>query len=313
MNAVDIDTSNGQGVNCPHLPQMVRGLIVPIHVNQSNLPLPSSLNCYAGIEEPPPLPTSAIPNAHTRSYWRWSKQDFFPEPSFQSFTTYRAALASACPRLKDCLLSCFSDNNELNVLSHASENLMRRCLTAWDLTWLDFGSIIGSRIFVITGQEARTDAGPTIVLAYAISNFSALCYTEFAVDVPVVGGSFSFLCIKLDDFIAFLATENILLKAVVGTASLGHSRTRNISTLNWLSSIVTTLVIVFIIVVGLVYGKTSNLTPFFPMGMKGVFNAAAIVYWSYTGFDIVETMAEDGGGWLEMAEVGGGGGSSIPA
>ncbi|XP_015954043.1 cationic amino acid transporter 8, vacuolar-like [Arachis duranensis] len=296
------------------------------------------------MEEPPPPPTSAIPNARTRSYWRWSKQDFFPEPSFQSFTTYRAALASACPRLRDRLLSRSSDNNELNVLPQASENPMRRCLTAWDLTWLAFGSVVGSGIFVITGQEARTDAGPAIVLSYAISGFSALlsalCYTEFAVDVPVAGGSFSFLRIELGDFIAFLAAGNILLEAVVGAAGLGRSwssyfasmikndpdffrirvnsfqegfnmldpiavvvlfiangvamsSTRNTSILNSLSSIVTTLVIVFIIVVGFVHGKASNLTPFFPMGMKGVFNAAAVVYWSYTGFDMVATMAEE--------------------
>ncbi|MED6127824.1 DNA-binding transcription factor cat8 [Stylosanthes scabra] len=289
------------------------------------------------MEEPPT-------SASTRRYWRWSKQDFFPEPSFQSFTTYRAALSSACPRLKDRLLSRSSDKNELKVLPQASENPMRRCLTAWDLTWLAFGSVVGSGIFVITGQEARTDAGPAIVLSYAISGFSALlsalCYTEFAVDVPVAGGSFSFLRIELGDFIAFIAAGNILLEAVVGAAGLGRSwssyfasmikndpdffrirvnsfhegfnmldpiavavlliangvamiSTRNTSILNWLSSIVTILIIVFIVIVGFVHAKASNLTPFFPMGMKGVFNAAAVVYWSYTGFDMVATMAEE--------------------
>ncbi|KAL4289266.1 hypothetical protein AHAS_Ahas19G0369000 [Arachis hypogaea] len=208
-------------------PQMVKELIVPIHINQNDLPLPSSLNCYARMEEPPPPPTSTIPNARIRSYWRWSKQEFFLEPSFQSFTTYRAALASACPRLRDRLLSRSFDNNELNVLPHASENPMRRCLTAWDLTWLAFSSVVGPRIFVITGQEARTDIGPAIILAYAISGCSALLsslyYTEFAVDVPVAGGSFSFLRIELGDFIAFLAAGNILLEAVVGVAGLGRS------------------------------------------------------------------------------------------
>ncbi|XP_072071793.1 cationic amino acid transporter 8, vacuolar-like [Arachis hypogaea] len=152
--------------------------------------------------------------------------------------------------------------------------------------------------------EARTDAGPAIVLAYTIFGLSAFCYTEFAVDVPVAESSFSFLRIELGDFIAFLATGNILLEAVVGAAGLGHS---------WSSYFVTILVIVFIIVDGFVHGKASNLTAFFPMGMKGVFNAIAVVYWSYSGFDMVTTMVEDGGGWLGMAEVGGGGGSSIPA
>lgn len=74
---------------------------------------------------------------------------------------------------------------------------------------------------------------------------------------------------------------------------IAMSGTRKTSTLNWLSSIVTTMVIVFIIVVGFVHAKTSNLVPFFPYGVKGVFNSAAVVYWSYTGFDMVATMAEE--------------------
>ncbi|CAK9145036.1 unnamed protein product [Ilex paraguariensis] len=52
---------------------------------------------------------------------------------------------------------------------------------------------------------------------------SVFCYTEFAVEIPVVGGSFSFLRIELSDFLAFIATGNILLEAVVGAAGLGHS------------------------------------------------------------------------------------------
>lgn len=221
---------------------------------------------------------------------------------------------------------------------------MPRCLTWWDLTWLAFGAVVGSGIFVVTGQEAQIHAGPAIVLSYAASGFSALLsafiYAEFAVEVPVAGGSFSFLRIELGDFIAFIAAGNILLEALVGAAGLGRSwssyfatmvkndsdyfrirvdslktgfnmldplavavllitngiavsGTRKTSILNWLSSIVTTLVIAFIIVVGFIHGKSSNLTPFLPYGVKGVFNAAAVVYWSYTGFDMVATMAEE--------------------
>ncbi|KAL4371803.1 hypothetical protein AHAS_Ahas06G0202300 [Arachis hypogaea] len=154
---------------------------------------------------------------------------------------------------------------------------MHRCLTAWDLIWLAFGSVVGSEIFVIIGQGARTDVGLTIILVYA-ALLSALFYTECSVDVSVAGGSFSFLRIEIGDFIAFLAAGNILVEAVVGAADpsrlcVAMSSTRNTSTPNWLSSIVTTFVIVFIIVVGFVHSKASNLTPFLPMRMKGMFNA----------------------------------------
>ena len=220
---------------------------------------------------------------------------------------------------------------------------MRKCLTWWDLLWLSFGSVVGSGIFTITGLEAQK-VGPSIAIAYAVAGLSALlssfCYTEFAVEIPVAGGSFSYLRVELGDFIAFIAASNILLEAVVGAAGLGRSwssylaslitnnadflrfkvsflaegfnlldpvavlvllvangiamsGTKMTSVLNWISSIISSFIIVFIIVVGFIRGKTSNLDPFFPDGAKGVFEAAAVVYWSYTGFDMVATMAEE--------------------
>ncbi|XP_062169502.1 cationic amino acid transporter 8, vacuolar [Alnus glutinosa] len=280
----------------------------------------------------------------SRSYLRWSKQDFFPEASFESLASYKAALSHTCSRLRDRLLHRSTDAFELVELRKASEHHMHKCLTWWDLVWLSFGSVVGSGIFTITGLEARDHAGPSIVLSYAVSGLSALlssfCYTEFAVEIPVAGGSFSYLRVELGDFIAFIAAGNILLEAVVGAAGLGRawssyfasmiknnpdflrvkvsslakgfdlldpvavgvllvanaiamSGTKRASVLNWVSSIFSAIAILFIIAVGFVHSKSSNLVPFFPMGAKGVFKAAAVVYWSYTGFDMVATMAEE--------------------
>ncbi|CAH9096107.1 unnamed protein product [Cuscuta europaea] len=282
--------------------------------------------------------------AAKRSYWRFSKNDFFPEPTFQNFSTYLSGVAQTPKRLKDRFLDRSDETTEMVELRKESENEMRKCLTWWDLMWLGFGSVVGSGIFTITGLEAHNDAGPSIVLAYAISGLSALlsvfCYTEFSVEIPIAGGSFTFLRIELGDFVAFLAAGNLLLEAVVGAAGLGRSwssyfssiikndpdflrikidsfaegfnmldpiavivlaiangiamtGTRRTSILNWLSSMVTVGIIVFIIIVGFLHGKTENLTPFAPYGAGGVFRAAAVVYWSYTGFDMVATMAEE--------------------
>ncbi|KAJ4982433.1 hypothetical protein NE237_033270 [Protea cynaroides] len=279
-----------------------------------------------------------------RSYWRWSKQDFFPEQSFQSWGSYRSALSHTCIRFKDRFLDRSSDSNELEVLSKQSENSMKRCLTWWDLIWLSFGSVVGTGIFVLTGQEAHNHAGPAIFLSYAISGLSALlsafCYTEFAVEIPVAGGSFSYLRIELGDFIAFIAAGNILLESVVGAAGLGRSwtsyfatlinrepdslrikvskladgfnlldpiavvilitastiamtGTRNTSFVNWTTSVLSAMVILFIIIAGFVHAKASNMSPLFPYGAEGVFQAAAVVYWAYTGFDMIATMGEE--------------------
>ncbi|MBA0574012.1 hypothetical protein Goshw_025039 [Gossypium schwendimanii] len=285
-----------------------------------------------------------ISSTTKRSYWRWSKTDFFPETSFQTLSSYKTALSQTCPRLSDRLLARSSSTDELVTLQKVSENPMQKCLTWWDLIWLSFGSVVGSGIFVITGQEAHNNAGPAIVLSYAISGLSALlsvfCYTEFAAEIPVAGGSFSYLRVELGDFVAFIAAGNILLEALVGAAGLGRSwssyfasmikndsdflrikvdslpvgfnlldplavvvllvangiamsGTKRTSWLNWITSLVSGAVIVFVIVFGFIHAKTSNLEPFFPYGVEGVFRAAAVVYWSYTGFDMVANMAEE--------------------
>ncbi|KAL0903929.1 hypothetical protein M5K25_025992 [Dendrobium thyrsiflorum] len=279
-----------------------------------------------------------------RSYWRFTKSDFFPEPSFSSWTSYRSALSRTFPRLRNRLLHRSSDSDEIDLLRRRSENSMRRCLTWWDLGWLGFGSVVGTGIFVLTGQEARLNAGPAIVLSYAASGLSALlsvlCYAEFAVEIPSAGGSFSYLRVELGDTAAYLAAANILLEALVGAAGLARSWTSYFATLigrdpdalrihvpslaegfnlldpiavvvliacstfaalgthrtsilNWIASVLTLFVIVFVIAAGFVNAKPSNLSPFFPFGASGVFRAAAVVYWAYTGFDMMATMAEE--------------------
>ncbi|KAG6487277.1 cationic amino acid transporter 5-like [Zingiber officinale] len=279
-----------------------------------------------------------------RSYWRWSKEDFFPEPSFRSWTAYGEALSHTRLRLRNRLLYRSTDAAELLALPRRSEHELRRCLNWWDLAWLGFGAVVGTGIFVLTGQEARFSAGPAIPLAYAAAGASALLssliYAEFASDVPSAGGSFSYLRIELGEFVAYLAAANILLEAIVGAAGLARSwtsyfatllgrdpdalrihapalaagfdlldpiavvvliacstvamfGTRGTSILNWLTSLLSVAVIGFIIAAGFTHADASNLAPFFPMGAKGVLQAAAVVYWAYTGFDMVATMAEE--------------------
>ncbi|MED6160828.1 Catabolite repression protein cat5 [Stylosanthes scabra] len=278
-----------------------------------------------------------------RRYWRWSKQDFLPEESFQSWNNYASALSQTCCRFKDRLMSRSDADAETTELRRQSENDMKRCLSWWDLIWFGFGTVVGAGIFVLTGQEAHDTVGPAIVLSYAVSGFSAMlsvfCYTEFSVEVPVAGGSFAYLRIELGDFAAFIAAGNILLEGIVGIAAVSRSwtsyftsllnkprnslriktglkdgynlldpiavvvlaissaiaigSTRKTSYFNRMASAVHTLVIIFVIFSGFFVGNTSNLTPFLPFGAKGIFQAAATVYFAYAGFDSVATMAEE--------------------
>ncbi|XWS40488.1 hypothetical protein CRYUN_Cryun18bG0144100 [Craigia yunnanensis] len=277
-----------------------------------------------------------------RTYLRWSKDDFLPGESFQNWSTYQSALSQICFRFKDRLISRSDDANEIAKLRKQSENDMKRCLTWWDLTWFGFGSVIGAGIFVLTGQEAR-HAGPAIVLSYVASGISAMlsvfCYTEFAVEIPVAGGSFAYLRIELGDFVAFITAGNILLESIVGSAAVARAWTSYFTTLlnrqpnslriltnlskgynlldpiavavlalaatmamistkktsqfNWIATALNIVVILFVIIAGFTHANTSNLTPFLTKGAKGIFQAAAIVYFAYGGFDNIATMAEE--------------------
>ncbi|XP_028755561.1 cationic amino acid transporter 5-like [Neltuma alba] len=87
--------------------------------------------------------------------------------------------------------------------------------------------------------------------------------------------------------------DPIAVGILVISATIAMISTRKTSYFNWIASAVNSFVILFVIVLGFLHGNTSNLSPFLPYGVKGVFRAASIVYFAYTGFDSVATMAEE--------------------
>lgn len=119
-----------------------------------------------------------------------SKDDFLPEESFKSWGNYVNALSNTPARLYDRVVTRSDEQEEMDAKAR-SVNQMKRSLNWWDLMWFGLGALVGAGIFVLTGLEARTDAGPAVVLAYVISGVSAMlavfCYTEFAVEIPVAG------------------------------------------------------------------------------------------------------------------------------
>ncbi|KAH0705115.1 hypothetical protein KY290_009809 [Solanum tuberosum] len=163
-----------------------------------------------------------------------TKDDFLPEESFKSWGNYANALIQTPTRLIDRILTRSKDKEELESKSR-SQNEMKKTLTWWDLIWFGMGAVIGAGIFVLTGLEANQEAGPAVVLSYVVSGVSALlsvfCYTEFAVEIPVAGGSFAYLRVELGDFVAFIAAGNILLEYVIAGAAVARTWTSYFATL----------------------------------------------------------------------------------
>ena len=106
---------------------------------------------------------------------------------------------------------------------------LRRSLTAWDLTLLGVGGIIGTGIFVLTGTAAANQAGPAIMLSYLAAGlacgFAALCYAEFASMVPIAGSAYTYAYASLGELFAWLIGWDLILEYAVGsmTVAIGWS------------------------------------------------------------------------------------------
>ncbi|XWS55354.1 hypothetical protein CRYUN_Cryun10bG0167400 [Craigia yunnanensis] len=164
-----------------------------------------------------------------------TKDDFLPEESFKSWGNYVQALRKTPSRFMDRVLTRSLDSTEIQEIKARSQHEMKKNLSWWDLIWFGIGAVIGAGIFVLTGLQAKEVSGPAVVLSYVVSGVSAMlsvfCYTEFAVEIPVAGGSFAYLRVELGDFMAFIAAGNILLEYVIGGAAVARSWTSYFATL----------------------------------------------------------------------------------
>ncbi|WP_455377380.1 amino acid permease [Petrachloros mirabilis] len=98
---------------------------------------------------------------------------------------------------------------------------LKKTLTAWDLTCLGIGAIIGTGIFVligtaIVGDTHRPGAGPAIVLSFILSGLTcalaALCYAEMSAMIPVAGSAYTFSYATLGEMLAWLTGWNLILE-----------------------------------------------------------------------------------------------------
>lgn len=98
----------------------------------------------------------------------------------------------------------------------SQESGLRRVLGPVGLTLLGVGAIIGSGIFVTTGEVAARHAGPGVVLAYVIAALgcalAALCYAEFAALVPSAGSAYSYAYATLGELFAWIIGWDLVLE-----------------------------------------------------------------------------------------------------
>lgn len=102
-------------------------------------------------------------------------------------------------------------------------NQLRKALTAWDLTLLGIGAIVGAGIFVVTGVGAVI-AGPGLSLSFVIASvacgFAALSYAEFSASIPVSGSVYTYTYITMGEFLAWLIGWDLVLEYALGSSAV---------------------------------------------------------------------------------------------
>ena len=137
------------------------------------------------------------------------------DPAPSESTTHPALADSVTRRL-------FRTKSIERILADADhpQYRLKRTLSAWDLTALGIGAIIGTGIFVligtaIVGDAGRPGAGPGIILSFILSGLTcvlaALCYAEFAAMIPVAGSAYTYSYATLGEFLAWITGWNLIL------------------------------------------------------------------------------------------------------
>jgi len=101
---------------------------------------------------------------------------------------------------------------------------LRRNLGTFDVVVLGVGAMVGAGIFVLTGQAAATEAGPSITLSFALAGvvcvLAALCYAELAAMVPVAGSAYTYTFATLGQLIAFIIGWDLVLEFTIGASAV---------------------------------------------------------------------------------------------
>ena len=203
--------------------------------------------------------------------------------------------------------------------------LLKRELELFEVTLSGLGIILGAGIYALIGKASGL-AGNSLWMSFAISAFIAiftgLSYAELSSMFPKASAEYEYTSNAFGKRLAFIIGWLIILSGVIGasTVALGFggyfkalfnipiitSALVLIIALSFLLfwgikesarfAIVATLIevagLLIIIFIGVPYlGKVDYFE--MPMGMSGVFQASALVFFAYTGFESIVKLSEE--------------------
>jgi APA family basic amino acid/polyamine antiporter len=204
---------------------------------------------------------------------------------------------------------------------------LRRDLGLLDAVGIGFGAIVGAGIFVVTGVAAGI-AGPAflagLALAAVAATANALSSAQLAASYPQAGGAYEygyrvlhplagfaagwmFLASKiaaagtvalglggyLDALIPGLPPRTMALAAIVTFTALNYFGIKRSSRANLAIVSVSVGALVLFVIAGAGSFRLEHLRPFAPAGVSGTLESAALLFFAYTGYARIATLAEE--------------------
>jgi basic amino acid/polyamine antiporter, APA family len=122
-------------------------------------------------------------------------------------------------------MSIFRRKTISDVLDHSNKGPeLKKTLNALELFMLGLGAILGTGIFVVTGEAAASLAGPAVTISYAIAGITAiliaLTYTEIATMIPSSGGAYSYTFVAFGEIFAWMVSWMVILYFLLSVSTI---------------------------------------------------------------------------------------------
>lgn len=207
-----------------------------------------------------------------------------------------------------------------------SKDKLKRSLGFWDILMFGVGGIVGAGIYAIIGQAAGLSGNmlwASFAIAAGVALLTGLSYAEFVSRFPDAGGSFEYIKRGFNEKTALFMAIFITFTGIVAPAAIAISFAEYLSRLveipNWISVIGivlamaafnivgskvssyynTVATVITLLGLGLVIGfciPDWGKVAYFEMGDKGftgILAGAALIFFSYVGFEDLVKMAEE--------------------
>ncbi|HUU75676.1 MAG TPA: amino acid permease [Methanoregulaceae archaeon] len=202
---------------------------------------------------------------------------------------------------------------------------LKRELGLWEVTLSGIGIILGAGIYALIGAAA-TRAGNAIWLSFAVSAlvaaFTALSYAELSSMFPLAGAEYEYTDRALGKNLAFVVGWLIIFSGIIGASAVALGFAGYLGAIMSVPAIPASIALIAVLSIILFYGirESALLASIFtlieaggliliiiagipylgrvnylemPLGISGLFSAAALVFFAYMGFEEIVKFSEE--------------------